>query len=356
MATTYSNILIIKPSALGDIVHALPVLSALRTALPAARITWMVRQEFAPLLACVKELDEVLLFDRRRLGRWYYRPGAFKALWNFIRTLRKSRYDLVLDLQGLLRTGLFARITGCPRRIGMADSREFAKLFYTHKVPRPQNSIHVLDYYHACLKQAGIEIPPAREIVFNVPDTAVASVHQTLERAGVRDNYFVLIPSSAHPDKCWPAERFAKLAEYVNRRFDFTPVIVGAQKDKPVIDTIKSHSGIRLIDLTGKTTILELVALLQKAAGVVSNDTGPGHIAAALHVPTVLIFGHTNPMRVAPYGRPACVAAVDPDRRSPQIESADPAHRIEQVPYELVIEKITMQLKNHPPGTGKGNE
>ena len=131
-------------------------------------------------------------------------------------------------------------------------------------------------------------------------------------------------------------------------------MIVGAQKDKPVIDAIKARASIQLADLSGQTTIVELVALLQKAAGVVSNDTGPGHIAAALHVPTVLIFGHTNPMRVAPYGHPGCVAAVDPDRRPPQIESPDPAHRIEHVPYELVIEKITMQLKNPLPG--KGNE
>ncbi|MBL7215409.1 MAG: glycosyltransferase family 9 protein [Phycisphaerae bacterium] len=346
MGNGYKNILIIKPSAMGDIVHALPVLGALRAAVPGARITWLVRREFAPLLECFDGLDEILLFDRKLLGHWYYRPAAFKALFGFMQTLRRHDYDLVLDLQGLFRTALFGYMTRCPRRVGMADSRELAGLFYTQKVSRPEYSVHVLDYYHALLKGVGIDSLPATETFFKVSNEAVASVKQKLEQAGISRKYLVLAPSSAHPSKCWPAERFAKLVEYLNRQFDLAVVVIGASKDRPVIDAIKAHCNIPLVDLVGKTTIVELIALLQGARGVVSNDTGPGHIAAAMHIPTVLIFGHTNPMRVGPYQRPECVAAIEPDQRPPFIESPDPSHRIEHVPFELVLDKITMQLKN----------
>jgi lipopolysaccharide heptosyltransferase I len=348
MTTDYKNVLIIKPSALGDIVHALPVLPALRAALPDARITWLVRKEFAPLLECVDGLDKILLFDRQLLAHWYRRPAAFRALRDFRRTLKNSRYDLVLDLQGLLRTALFGWMTDCPRRIGMADSREFAGLFYTRKVPPPESSVHVLDYYHALLKDAGIDAAPAAETLFKVPAEAAAAVRQKLAQAGAGQGYFVLIPGSAHTSKCWPAERFAKMAEDLHHRFRAAVVMVGTQQDKPQARAIGAQCRTPLIDLTAKTPLVELVALLQQAAGVVSNDTGPGYIAAAAGAPTVIIYGQVNPQRLAPYGRPEYVAAIEPDRRGIGIRTANPAYDIKQVTFELVWEKLNALLVDNP--------
>jgi len=345
MNTEYKNILIIKPSALGDIVHALPVLKVLRSSFPNACITWLIRKEFAPLLECVDGLNEVLLFDRKLLGHWYYKPAVFKALRDFMKKLQHSHYDLVLDLQGLFRTALFARMTNCDKRIGMTDSREFANLFYTHKVRRPADSMHVLDYYYALLKKAKIEINPITGPFFKVPNKAVVSIREKLRQLNITKDYLVLVPSSAHFSKCWPAERFAKLAEHLNRQFGLDIVVIGTEKDKYILEAIQNHCSIPIIDLTGKTTIIELVALFQQAKGVVSNDTGPGHIAVAMHVPTVLIFGHTNPMRVGPYQRPECIAAIEPNNRPATIKSSNPAYRIEHVPLEMVLEKIIAQLK-----------
>ena len=345
MSIEYKNILIIKPSALGDIVHALPVLPALRSSFPQARITWLVRREFAPLLECVDGLDEILLFDRKLLGHWYYKPTAFKALLAFMQNLRRNQYDLVLDLQGLFRTALFGRITGCAKRIGMADSRELASLFYSHKVPCPADSMHVLDYYHALIKKVGIETRPTADPFYKVPNEATVSIGRKLEQSNIIKDYAVLVPSSAHSSKCWPAERFAKLAEHLNHQFELNVVAIGTEKDGTIIEAIKNHCGVPIVDLAGKTTIIELIALLQQAKAVVSNDTGPGHIATAMHVPTVLIFGHTNPMRVGPYQRPECIAAIEPNDRPTTIESSNPAHRIEHVPFEMVLKKITAQLK-----------
>ncbi len=346
MTKDYKNILIIKPSALGDIVHAMPVLPLLRRSLPHARITWLVRKEFAPLLEYTEGLDSLLLFDRRLLGGWFYKPKAFTALRDFARQLRQSRFDLVLDLQGLLRTALFARMTGCKTRIGMANAREFATLFYTHTVAPPPESMHVLDTYFAILQEIGVE-QTFSECPLNVPPAASESITQKLSQTPIRNgNYLVLIPSSAHANKCWPAERFAKVADQLHQQYGLSAVAIGTAKDKPIIAEIQRHCQIPITDLSGQTNVTELVALLQKAAVAVSNDTGPGHIADALGRPTVIIFGHTNPMRVGSYQHPERIAAIDADRRPATIESPNPAHRIEHVTVEMVLEKLAAQLKS----------
>jgi heptosyltransferase I len=347
MTVDYRNILIIKPSALGDIVHALPILAPLRAAFPKAKLAWLVRTEFAPLLACTDGVDEVLLFDRKGMAGWFYCPAAFAALRAFTRTLRHRRFDLVLDLQGLLRTALFARMTGCATRVGMADAREGARLFYTHAVANTQ-SLHVLDTYHALLKAVGVETDNTR-CRLTPPAEAVAAVRAKLAATPVSNGrYCVLIPSAAHASKCWPAERFAKVAERIHQRFGWTAVATGTAADRPIIEAIARQCRVPIVDLSGRTGIPELVALLAGAAAVVSNDTGPGHIAEALTVPTVLVFGHTNPMRVGPYGHPERVAAIDPTRRPATIASRDPAHRIDQVPVETVTDRLFEQLTPNP--------
>lgn len=346
MDTDYHNILIIKPSALGDIVHALPVVKALRTALPGARISWLVRSEFAPLLECVDGLDEILLFDRKRLGHWYYRPAAFKALFELRRTLKNRQFDVVLDLQGLFRTGLFAWMTRCPRRLGPADCRELAGLFYTQKVPRPKDSLHVLDSYFALLKAIGIDAAPSVGTQFKISDNAAATVRQKLQKAGITGNYLVLVPSSAHLSKCWPAEHFAALAEIAHDKYGCQIAAVGTLRDKPLVSAIQKHCRLPIADLTGQTGIEALIAVFNGADAVVSNDTGPGYIAVETGRPTVIIFGPVNPQRVAPYHRPECIAAIDPDGRGEGIRTADPKHDIRNVTVEMVWEKLNHLLTN----------
>jgi len=147
MSDNFKNILIIKPSALGDIVLALPVLSALRRSFPDAKISWLVRSEFAELIENHPHLNEVILFDRKLLGRAWYDRTAFGALLSFIDRLRQSKFDCVLDLQGLFRTAALSRLSGCRQRYGMADTREFGYIFYSEKISQDSNCIHLVDYY-----------------------------------------------------------------------------------------------------------------------------------------------------------------------------------------------------------------
>ena len=342
--TDPTNILIIKPSALGDIVHALPVLSSLRAAFPQAKLTWLVRKEFAPLLACAEGLDEMLLFDRKGMSKWFCCPKAFRCLCDFRKQLRDGHFDLVLDLQGLFRSALFAKMTGCENRIGLKEAREFAHLFYTHQVDRPTDSVHILDTYFAVLKDIGVQrCLPECELI---PSAAAQdSIRRKLEAKQLAAKKFiVLIPSSAHAYKCWPAEGFAKLAAVFHQRYGWDAVIVGTQSERSYAEAVRANTDSPVIDLTGQTSIPELVALFDQAGAVVSNDTGPGHIALATDTPAVVIFGNTNPLRLGPYQRLECVVAVDAEKRGGEIKDTNPAHQIKNVTVEMVLEKIEAQL------------
>ncbi len=339
------NILIIKPSALGDIALALPALSALRKSFPNARISWLVRPKFAPILQDHPYLDEIIIFDRKFLGKAYRNLKAFSALLSLIRKLRKAKFDATLDLQGLFRTAALAWLSGCPKRFGMADAREMAGLFYTNSVPQAPDSSHVVDYYLSITRAAGASQTPA-DFVFPPTDTAAGTVRSLLTTHKVRsDNYLVLIPGSAHLSKCWPAERFAALADKVSSQFGLSIVAAATKAEESIVEKIQSLASVPIANLAGRTNLAELVALLKSAKMVVSNDTGPGHIAAALGTPLVMMFGWSNPLRIIPYGRSQC-AAGNMDGRGQKIKSKLPQHDVKAVTLEEVYQKVSTQLES----------
>lgn len=339
------NILIIKPSALGDIALALPALASLRASFPDAKITWLIRPEFAPLLENTKNLDDILIFDRKLLGKWWYKPTPFVALVDFFRKLRKGRFDLVVDLQGLFRTALFGWITGAPRRFGMSNAREFATMFYTHKVDGHDASIHVIDYYHEVIAATG-----ASRIVddydLGISPESTEDAIRLLDQNNVNSGgYVVFVTGSAHASKCWPIEKFAALADRISSTFDVSILAIGTKPEKQTIRKLVECTKSPVIDLGGQTDIPVLAALLKGAKLVVSNDTGPGHIAVAANTPVIIIFGHTNPARIRPYKKAHAIVAIDPDGRGSAIESTDDRHRIEKVTVESVFSEVEYHLQ-----------
>jgi len=349
MSADFKNILIIKPSSLGDIVLALPVLTALRRSFPDARISWLVRPAFAPLLENHPHLDEIITFERKLLGKAWYHPRAFGALVSLIGWLRRGNFDAVFDLQGLFRTASFAFLTGCKRRFGMANAREFAHLFYTDKVAQDPNCHHLVDYYLKIVRAAGAD---GHEPEFILPSdpTAAKSVKMLLACHGIRDdNYAVLVPGSAHDDKCWPIERFAELAEKISSRFALAIVATGTKPEAGVVEKLRGRATVPIANLAGQTSLADLIALQRSAKLVVSNDTGPGHIAAAAGVPLVLMFGRSNPVRVGPYGRNQCIVAIEPQGRGLAINSTDPKHDIRNITVEQVYHSVLGQLDKPRP-------
>jgi heptosyltransferase I len=336
------KILIIKPSALGDIILALPALSAIKHSFPQASVSWLVRPEFAPLITGHPYIDDIILFDRKRLSKWWYDADSFKAFSSLVKQLKAGQFDLVFDFQGLFRTGYFSWVTGCKRRFGMAGAREMAHLFYTDKISQDASSIHLVDYYLKMVEAAGAK---QGEVEFELPEDkgAAESVSKLLKSQGMDRNYAVIVPGAAQPNKRWPIERFAELAEKINSRFGLQIIATGSQGERGYIDAI----GKRVINLAGKTSVRELVPLMKGASLVVSNDTGPGHIAAAVDVPIVMIFGPTNPARVCPYKRPDCVVAVEPNERGMNADSYDPRHDIRHITVEQVFETVCRQISKN---------
>ncbi len=344
MAGTFNNILIIKPSSMGDVVLALPALSALRKSCPEARISWFIRPEFAPLLEGHPYLDELILFDRRFLGKAWYSPRSFSGLVSLVRTLRRGGYDAVFDFQGLFRTASLTWLSGSPRRTGPAETREPTGVFYTDKVPQRPETVHLVDYYLDMVRTSGIEVGQV-DFTLGQDEEASKSAGRILDRYGVnRGNYVILVPGSMHADKCWPAERFARIADAIAAEFAASVVIVGGPSETRLAQTVQQHCGEPVTNLAGCTSLAELMVLLRTARLVISNDTGPGHIAAAWGTPVIMIFGRSNPARVAPYGRPENVAAIEPFERGLIIDSTDPRHHVNNVTFEQVYEKVHQQL------------
>lgn len=297
------NVLIIKPSAIGDVVHTLPILNLMRKAWPSARISWLVTPACSGLLEEHPQLDEVILFERRKLGAWWRSPKLFGEFWRFNRNLRKRKFDLVVDLQGLFRSGWLSRITGAQRRVGMASAREGASWFYSELVPEGPRERHAMEKYLDVAESLGIGRGPI-EFVWNVTQANRDRVDTLL--SGLHGRPFaVFFPGTNWDTKKWPAERYAALAQHVRQELGMAVVVGGVKSDSTFADIIKPD-----LSLCGQTSLRETTALLEKAALVVANDTGPMHIAAALGRPLVTLYGPTSPIRTGPYGRDKSVVRL----------------------------------------------
>lgn len=296
------RILIVKPSALGDIVHTLPILHLLRQRFADAKISWLVVPAFASLLQGHRLLDQVLLFERRRFANLWRDASAAKGLASFAMSLRTEKFDLVIDLQGLLRSGWIGWQTRAPVRVGFAYAREGATAFYTHVVNTPTHEKHAVERYLDVAGALGCGRGPV-VFDFDVSDTSRSSVQQML---GEHRDYAVLLPGTNWATKRWSAERFEQLIQPLRERFGLTTVIAGG-KDVQEMQRTWADA----LDLSGKTDLKQLVALIEGAKLVIANDSGPMHIAAALNRPLVTVFGPTNPVRTGPYQRMQSVARLD---------------------------------------------
>lgn len=345
MTEQIKKILIIKPSAMGDIVLALPAVCCLKKNFPDAQIHWFVRPEFAPVIEGYKCVDRIVLFHRRKLGKWWYQPDAFGELVRLVKYLRNEKYDIVFDLQGRFRSVIFAWFSGCKKRFGPAKTQEFTKPFYTDTITQTAESVHLVDYFIEIVCAAGAK---RTDVEFGLVPTARATeeVKRKLTANGVdKNNYAVFVPGATVDAKRWPIEDFAVLADKIYEKYGCGIVACGAESENPIGEKLKELADVPITNLAGGTNIQQLIAMLAGARFVVSNDTGPAHIASALGLPMALIFGYTNPNRVGVYGRDWCNAAIEPDKRGSDVESKNPAHDIKNVSVESVLEIISKQME-----------
>ena len=291
------KILILKPSSLGDVIHAMPVLRLLRRHHPGSQIFWWIDAGLAPLLEGDPDLSGVLLFQRKRWSKPRHWPEMFRA----IRELRAHRFDLVIDLQSLARSGIFAWLANGKLLVGLDDAREGANGFYDIIVRRPSYHTHAVDWYLSALPPLGVKV----EHDFNwLPQrTAVAaSVKTKWNLTGAR--WIALQPGARWMNKRWPVAHFTRFVKLASDAMpDAKFAIFGGNDDATLGEEISRAVPDRCLNLAGKTTLPEMIELLRLCELLVTNDTGPMHVAVALDKPVIGIFGPTEPRRTGPYGQ-----------------------------------------------------
>lgn len=339
------RILLIKPSSLGDIVHALPVVSALRSRFPLAKIHWLINRAFAPLLEGHPCVDQCIPFDRRHFGRLHRQWDAASDFVRFVSSLREARYDWVIDLQGLSRTGFLSYATSAPLRAGFATAREFAPIFYSHLTRLPRQPVHAVDRNLAILGDIGL---PESTPDFALPISVAAqkAVDQLLTGQGISVDatFTALIPGARWIAKQWLPERYGELASRLIDEGLGPVMLLGSPDEREVAQHVQQSSPHELINLVGETSLPELVTVLSRSRQIVCNDSGPMHLAAALDRPLIAIFGPTDPRLVGPYSAVARVVRTPfrptsnhklPDRRA-----------MESLPVDAVYRAVIAQAQN----------
>jgi lipopolysaccharide heptosyltransferase I len=297
MSQAPRRIAIVKPSALGDILNALPVLDAVRRRFPEAHIAWVVNSSYAALLDAHPDLNEVIRFDRGSLRR-----GAFAgsiAFVRFLRDLRRRRFDLVFDLQGLLRSGLMTLATGAPLRLGLASAREGARWCYTHRVDDIDGVTHAVDRCWRIAEAIGAGGPKR----FHLPIAALARQWALAQLEGWPRPWLAVAAGARWLTKRWPPEHFAALLRRAQAEYGGTAVFVGAPDEAEISRQVAAALAGPRWDVTGRTTLPQLAAVLDAADVLLANDTGPLHLAVALGRPIVAPYTCTQIARNGPYGQ-----------------------------------------------------
>jgi heptosyltransferase-1 len=336
------KILILKPSSLGDVIQALPVLRLLKLHRPDAEIYWWIDVALAPLLAGDPDLAGIVRFERKRWATPRHWPGVFRS----VRWMRAQNFDWVIDLQCLTRSGAFAWLANGQLLIGLDEVREGARGYYDIAVRRASFHTHAVDWYLAVLPKLGV--PVHKNFVWLPERTDVAAAVKSKWRTDAAP-WIAVQPGARWPTKRWPAENFAAVVHALARKFpDARFAVLGAAEDRTAGEIVAGAEPQRCLNLCGRTSLPEMVEWLRLCRLMITNDTGPMHAAAALNKPLVALFGPTEPRRTGPYGQLANVLRVDLPC-SPCFESyctfEKPNECLKAISPDMVVERACRLLE-----------
>jgi heptosyltransferase I len=296
------NILIVKLSAIGDVLHTLPSLMELRKLYPNAHITWVVEEAAADLIKNHPALDAVIISRRKSWMKNFNPRGirhSLKEIRSFIKELRQRPYDLVIDFHGLLKSSLVVLISGGKRKLGYDSLQELSGLFLNEKIPEDMNE-HAVDRYLDFPRYLGAKTGRA-EFALPVDGEAEARTKLLLKKYDLTEKKYIAInPIAFWGTKLWDNEKFARLADLITGELNIKVVFTGSERKK--IEEITSRMAAKAVNLGGETSLLELASLYRKALMLITTDSGPMHLAAAVGTPVVALFGPTDPARTGPYG------------------------------------------------------
>ena len=291
MTALPESILVVRLGAIGDVTNALVFAEAVKAHAPQTRIGWVVHPLAQPLVEGHPAVDRVHLWRRER---------ALADLPRLRRELRAEAYGLAVDLQRIAKSALLARLSGAPRTLGYdrGRSKELSWLLHGERIPPGDPRAHMVEHYLAFARHLGVENPVARHRLPRDPGAEAWASDLLAELGGPPT---VLSIGASKPENRWAPERFGELALALSDRGD-RPVLAGGPQDQEAATRAMAAAGGTAVNLTGQTSLHQLIALLQTARVVVSGDTGPMHLAAALGRPVVALFGPADPARTGPWG------------------------------------------------------
>jgi len=301
------RILIVRPSALGDVCRTVPLAWSLRGAFPKASIDWVVEDRWIGAVQGHPAVDRIVAFPKRVIRRWWRSVPAFIQTLRWFRELRRGRYDLVIDAQGLARSGLMSLATGARTRVGHERSREFAWLAANRRVARRPDS-HVVDAMLALVGAAGA--PTHADMRLVVSDEAVREWQAIRERESIGSRMVLLATTNQWLGKRWQDARWAALMRETRAAFRAAGiddvVLTGARGEQsqaaPIVQSLREIAGLRVHDTVGQLSVAATMAAVRDAVLLIGLDSAPIHMAVGLGTPFVGLYGATRPWVDGPYG------------------------------------------------------
>ena len=295
------RILIVLMGAIGDVVRGLPLATRLKQSWPSTHITWAVEPISRPLVEHHPSIDQVVVFDR---------PRGFSGYRSFVKELRRSPYDLCIDLQRHFKSGVTSRLSGAPLRLGFdrGNAREFNWLFNTHRVPPQDRFSPKIDQFQRFGDTLGLAAQSPLDFGLAISDDELLDVDAILKQ-GVTDptllknSRVALLLGSTWESRFWFAEHYGALIDELHKRWGMVSLLIGSKGERAFADEVLNKAtSSATIDLVGKTSLRQLLGVFQRSHCAVGSDSGPMHMAAAVGIPVISLWGATSPTRSGPYG------------------------------------------------------
>jgi len=342
------NILIVKLSAIGDVVHTLPSLAALRKLYPKSHITWVVEEASSDIIRGHPHLDRVIISRRKRwienLKKFHYIKITISEIRLFIKTLRDRKYDLVIDFHGLSKSSMIVILGGGKRKLGYDSMQELSGLFLNEKIPEDMEK-HAVDRYLDFIRYLGTDIDNP-EFYIPIEEENRTRVERLLKANGIDINepFVTVNPVAFWDTKLWEDVKFARLCDRIAEDLKQKVVFTGNSGDGR-IKHIQSMMNFPSVNLEGQTTLKDLAYLYKLSVLLVTTDSGPMHIAAAMNAPTVALFGPTDPSRTGPYGKGHIVVRKKMSCSPCFLKKCDTKRCMKEITVEEVFE-AAMQVVN----------
>ncbi|MGA3207349.1 MAG: glycosyltransferase family 9 protein [Syntrophales bacterium] len=298
------NILIVKLSAIGDVIHTLPSLAALRKLYPEANITWVIEDASSDLILGHPYLDRVIISHRKQWINDLKKGRITKPIREiraFIDDLRKQPYDLVIDFHGLIKSAVLVLLSSGKRKLGYDSMQELSGIFLNEKIPENMRK-HAVDRYLDFLRYLGADVNEP-EFLIPIGEENKKRVEELLQRNDIdkKGRFVAVSPEALWDTKLWTDEKFAALCDRISKELKVSVIFTGTERDK--LEHIQSRMKTPSVNLGRKTTLRDLAYLYQRSSLLITTDSGPMHLAAAMGTPVIALFGPTDPSRTGPYGK-----------------------------------------------------